>query len=78
MSLSPIQREAKVVIQRAYEWARDDEERKYVRPSDMGWAAVALQPAVNVSHWMIMPDGATFAHIAEPGKTKHVYEQLED
>ncbi len=72
------QREAKRCIQDAYEAASNSGERQYVGYTADGrmWRVRASQPPVDQSHWLVLPNGDTFAHIAEKGLTEYRYEEL--
>lgn len=74
--VSPINREPKLKIQLAYERARLTGEPAFVTYNEAGWFLVIEAPPVTKSHWKVLPDGRTFAHIAEPGKTEYLYEEL--
>lgn len=75
-SLSPIQLEAKRVIQTAYETARLAKECRYVFSSGLRWCIEATQPSFFISHWRVMPNGDLFAHVAEHDTATYKYEEV--
>ncbi len=71
--------QVKKFINRALRYAEESQVAFYVSyKADGGdWMVTITQPPVFQSHWKVLPDARTFAHIAETGIQQYCYEEIE-